>query len=180
MFGKIWQDWCCESFICPLNILRKEIASSNNPEFGCFGNGAHMVALALHFPNARHAPLNSSILAIKLRTSGVIWSVSERIMKPIHPDTLSLCSPTSTVVALTATEMHLLNCLAATAPEPVSRETLAAAMGHPESDFDYHRLEVAFSRLRKKNETPAAGESPIRAARGQGYVVAVPVRLLSR
>jgi len=76
--------------------------------------------------------------------------------------------------------MDLLKCLAATAPEPVSRESLAAAMGHAEPDFDYRRLEVAFSRLRKKIETATAGESPIRAARGRGYVFAAPVRLLSR
>ena len=39
-------------------------------------------------PKARHAPLNSSILAMRFRISCVRWSVSERIMKPIaHPFT---------------------------------------------------------------------------------------------
>jgi two-component system OmpR family response regulator len=98
----------------------------------------------------------------------------------LNPATLSIGSPSGELVALTATEMDLLKCLAAAAPEPVSREALAAAMGHPEPDFDYRRLEVAFSRLRKKIETTLAGESPIRAARGRGYVFAAPVRLLSR
>lgn len=39
-------------------------------------------------PKARHAPLNSSILAIIVRMSWVIWMVSVRIMAPIvHPIT---------------------------------------------------------------------------------------------
>lgn len=95
------------------------------------------------------------------------------------PATLSIRSPAGEVVALTATEIDLLKCLAA-APEPVSREALAAAMGHLEFDFDYRRLEVAFSRLRKKIETATAGDSPIRAARRRGYVFAAPLHLLSR
>ncbi len=98
----------------------------------------------------------------------------------LMPATLSIRSPAGEAIALTATEMDLLKCLAAAAPEPVSREALAAAMGHPEFDFDYRRLEVAFSRLRKKIETATAGDSPIRAARGRGYVFAAPLRLLSR
>jgi DNA-binding response OmpR family regulator len=98
----------------------------------------------------------------------------------LYPDTLSIGSPSGELVALTATEMNLLKCLAEAAPDPVSRETLAAAMGHPEPDFDYRRLEVAFSRLRKKIDTTLAVESPIRSARGRGYVFAAPVRLLPR
>lgn len=37
------------------------------------------------------------------------------------------------------------------------------------------RIEVAFSRLRKKLEAALAGESPIRSARGRGYVFAAPI-----
>ena len=97
----------------------------------------------------------------------------------LNPNTLSIGSPTGGLVALTATEVDLLKCLAKAAPEPVSRETLAAALGHPELDFDYRRLEVAFSRLRKKIETALAGESPIRSARGRGYVFAAPIRVVA-
>jgi two-component system OmpR family response regulator len=96
------------------------------------------------------------------------------------PDSLSIYAPAGETIAVTATEMDLLKCLVEIAPEPASRETLAAVMGHPEPDFDYRRLEVAFSRLRKKIETATMGESPIRAARGRGYVFAAPVRLLPR
>jgi DNA-binding response OmpR family regulator len=98
----------------------------------------------------------------------------------LNPNTMSIGSPSGDIVVLTATEMDLLKCLATAAPSPVSREGLAAAMGHPESDFDYRRLEVAFSRLRKKIETASADGSPIRAARGRGYVFAAPVRLLAK
>lgn len=98
----------------------------------------------------------------------------------LMPDTLSICSPAGKAVAVNTSEMDLLKCLNAAAPEPVSREALAAAMGHPEPDFDYRRLEVAFSRLRKKIETATASESPIRAARGRGYVFAAPIRVEAR
>jgi two-component system OmpR family response regulator len=117
-----------------------------------------------------------------------LHSVQRRLAVPavtteawsLESDTLSICSPAGETITLTATEMDLLKCLAANAPEPVSREALAAAMGHPEVDFDYRRLEVAFSRLRKKIETGSVGESPIRAARGRGYVFAAPIRVEAR
>lgn len=96
----------------------------------------------------------------------------------LDPNTLSISSPSGELIAVTATEMDLLKRLAEASPEPVSRETLAAALGHPEPDFDYRRLEVAFSRLRKKIETVTAGESPIRAARGRGYVFAALIRIV--
>ena len=96
----------------------------------------------------------------------------------LAPATLSLFTPAGNTVALTVAEMILLKCLAAAAaPEPVSREALAAAMGQPQPDFDYRRLEVAFSRLRKKIDSASAGESPIRSARSRGYVFAAPIRV---
>lgn len=98
----------------------------------------------------------------------------------LNPNTLSIGSPSGEIVAVTATEMDLLKCLATAAPSPASREALAAAMGHPEFDFDYRRLEVAFSRLRKKLEGALAEESPIRAARGRGYVFAAPIRVVAQ
>jgi DNA-binding response OmpR family regulator len=115
-----------------------------------------------------------------------LHSVQRRLAVPVltteswslMPDTLSIGSPAGVAIALTAAEMDLLKCLAAAAPEAVTREVLAAAMGHPEPYFDYRRLEVAFSRLRKKIETVSASESPIRAARGRGYVFAAPIRIL--
>lgn len=90
----------------------------------------------------------------------------------LTPSTLTLQSPTGVSTALTLTEMELLKCMATAAPEFVSREALAAAMGHPEPDFDYRRLEVAFSRLRKKLDTAQPGEVVIRSARGRGYIFA--------
>ena len=116
------------------------------------------------------ATLHSVLRRLTVATSpSEAWSLNR--------NTLSLTTPSGDDVAVTATEMDLLKCLTAAAPEPVSREALAAAMGHPEFDFDYRRLEVIFSRLRKKIETATTSESPIRAARGRGYVFAAPVRL---
>ncbi len=117
-----------------------------------------------------------------------LHSVQRRLAVPaltteawsLAPGTLSIGTPAGVAIALTATEMNLLKCLAAAAPEPVSREALAVAMGHTEPDFDYRRLEVAFSRLRKKIETAMGSESPIRAARGRGYVFAAPIRVVAQ
>lgn len=121
-----------------------------------------------------------------LELVAILHSVARRLTVPSPPAgmwtlvtaSLSLHAPDGTTFALTATELALLQCLAAAAPDPVPREALARAIGHPEPDFDDRRLEVAFSRLRRKLEAAGAGEAPIRSARGRGYVFAAQVRRL--
>ena len=114
-----------------------------------------------------------------------LHSVERRLMAKALPteawvlmaDTLSICSPTGEAVALTATEMDLLKCLTAAAPEPVSRKALAAAMGHPEPDFDYRRLEVTFSRGYPHSAAVfklCCGSSGALAAAGSHIVTVVP------
>lgn len=94
------------------------------------------------------------------------------------PAALTLRSPDGHLISLTAMELDLLKCLAAAAPEPAGREALAAAIGHVHPDFDDRRIEVAFSRLRRKIEVPAGNPAPlIRALRHRGYVFAAPIVL---
>lgn len=92
--------------------------------------------------------------------------------------TMELTTPTGVSVMLTPTECNLMREMAEATPEPVPRGRLAVAIGHPEPDFDYRRLETTLSRLRKKLEMHCAdGSNPLRSARNVGYVFAAPVRL---
>ena len=96
----------------------------------------------------------------------------------MSPATLELGSPQGLDIVLTVTELALLRRLADDAPQPVARRALAAAIGHPELDFDDRRLEVHFSRLRAKIETAFPDQALIRAARGRGYLFAAPLRVI--
>jgi len=96
----------------------------------------------------------------------------------LAPATLELRSPQGLAITLTVTELALLRRLADSAPQPVSRRTLAAAIGHPELDFDDRRLEVHFSRLRAKIDTAFPEQALIRAARGRGYLFAALLRVM--
>lgn len=122
--------------------------------------------------------------------AAVLHSVHRRLAAAPGPDvsalgwtlkasTLTLESPDGVEIGLTATEADLLGRLAESAPESVSREALAAAMGHPELDFDYRRLEVAFSRLRRKIEAAVPECNVVRAAWGRGYLFAAPIQRIS-
>jgi DNA-binding response OmpR family regulator len=93
-------------------------------------------------------------------------------------DTLTIRSPAGEVISLTVTETELLKTLASAAPKLVSRDQLSVAMGRTAYDEQHRWVEVTFSRLRKKIETGTASEAPIRAARGQGYVFAAPIRVV--
>ncbi len=90
----------------------------------------------------------------------------------LFPTLLRLVSPEGRPVSLTVKELELLKLLGAARGAPVSRQSLAKALGYSNPDFDDRRLEVSFSRLRQKIEEAAAGSQVIRAARGQGYVFA--------
>jgi DNA-binding response OmpR family regulator len=93
-------------------------------------------------------------------------------------DTLTIRSPAGEVVSLTVTETELIKTLASAAPKLVSRDQLSVAMGRTAYDEHHRWVEVTFSRLRKKIETATASESPIRAARGRGYLFAAPIRVV--
>jgi DNA-binding response OmpR family regulator len=92
---------------------------------------------------------------------------------------LTLMSPQGDSVSLTFNELELLKVLGQASSTPVSRQELAAALGHLNPDFDERRLEVAFSRLRQKIEAVAPEANVIRAARGQGYLFAAPMTLIA-
>jgi DNA-binding response OmpR family regulator len=125
--------------------------------------------------------------------SAVVESLYRRLQRgtaaPPAPDaapiwrldayTMELRSPRRESVMLTPSEFQLLRELAQAAPEPVTRARLAGAIGHPEPDFDYRRLETAMSRLRKKIDARCSDGGSLRSARNIGYVFAAPIEICS-
>ncbi|WP_303787238.1 response regulator transcription factor [Azovibrio restrictus] len=71
---------------------------------------------------------------------------------------------------LTAQERTFLQYLTARLGEAVSRESIAVALGEDPYEYDYHRLEVLVSRLRRKALEQGV-DLPLRAVRGVGYVM---------
>ncbi|MEA3642347.1 MAG: response regulator transcription factor [Lamprobacter sp.] len=94
-----------------------------------------------------------------------------------QPHTLTLIDPEGRCFSLTASEAAVLAVLAQQAPEIASRESLAHALGHDEQDYDYRRLELTISRLRRKIQPDATQAPLIRAARGRGYLFAAAIRV---
>lgn len=111
------------------------------------------------------------------RDPGPAGSLADTALWRLDAYTMELRSPAQESVMLTPTEFSLLRELAQAAPEPVLRTRLAAAIGHPEPDFDYRRLETAMSRLRKKIDARCSEGGALRSARNVGYVFAAPIEL---
>ncbi|NDY89570.1 response regulator transcription factor [Ideonella livida] len=113
-----------------------------------------------------------------------LWRRARQPEPPARPDTWQLDLQTSTLyppqgerILLTPTEFQLMKSLMAAAPEPVRRGELAAAIGHPEFDYDFRRLETLMSRLRRKIEQTLPDlPCPLRSARNVGYAFAAPLR----
>lgn len=89
----------------------------------------------------------------------------------LHLHTLRLTTPNGQEIKLTPREIQLLQCLASSSPNPATRRDLVAGIGDDwDHGFDQRRLEVSFSRIRKKIDAVYAGEPVIRSARNLGYV----------
>lgn len=89
----------------------------------------------------------------------------------LHLHTLRLTTPNGKDVQLTAREIQLLHCLASSSPQPASRKDLVTSIGDDwDHGYDPRRLEVSFSRIRKKIDAVYTGEAVIRSARNLGYV----------
>lgn len=90
---------------------------------------------------------------------------------------LELVTPAGTVVSLTGTEVRLLRALARAGGEAVARRTLVEALGEDFWQFDPRRLDTAMSRLRTKVEEACSdARSAIKAVRGVGYVLSIPMK----
>jgi DNA-binding response OmpR family regulator len=93
---------------------------------------------------------------------------------------LRILSPRGGTAELSARERVVLEALALAQGQPVARSALLAALGRSESVRDQRALEVKISRLRKKLRDINAGEAPLRAEWGSGYVFAERCRVIGR
>lgn len=122
-------------------------------------------------------PLDLDVLA------AVLLSLRRRLPAPrptapevqppwqLSDDGWTLQSPTLLSLALTAMERGALELLFELAGEPVPRDRLIERITDTPWDFDPHRLDVLVHRLRARVRTATGLELPIRALRGQGYLL---------
>lgn len=93
---------------------------------------------------------------------------------------LRIASPLGETVELSAREHQLLLALVRAGGRPVARSVLLKALGRGDGEADERALEVKVSRLRKKLRDINAGEAPLRAEWGAGYVFAERCRVITR
>lgn len=82
-----------------------------------------------------------------------------------------LYSPDGFHVSLNLLERRLLGRLLATPGEVVTRVEIIALLASTTRNFDSHRLEMLIHRLRRKVRDRLGQVLPLRAVRGQGYVM---------
>jgi len=91
------------------------------------------------------------------------------------PDTGMLHLPTGQTLELTPSEVLLLSRLARAPGGQATRRQLIEAFGARYRDYDERRLEAIISRLRKKLDSVCPGTDSLRAVRGIGYVLGMPL-----
>ncbi|KQO22172.1 histidine kinase [Acidovorax sp. Leaf76] len=84
----------------------------------------------------------------------------------------TLRAPNQQVVALTTRELELLSCLLESPGVLVSKQLLVQAVGGRNLDDDFHRIESALTRLRRKTMDDTGLALPVRAVFGKGLVFA--------
>ncbi|HZX33404.1 MAG TPA: response regulator transcription factor, partial [Rhodocyclaceae bacterium] len=86
----------------------------------------------------------------------------------------SLISPEKVVVPLTPKEYAFLSRLVEKCGEPVPKAHIVLAFGGEPDEFDFHRVEMLLSRLRRKGQQITGGHLPIKALPGFGLVFTAP------
>lgn len=84
----------------------------------------------------------------------------------------TLRAPNQQVVSLTTRELELLSCLLESPGVVVSKQRLVQAVGGRNLDDDFHRIESALTRLRRKTMADTGLALPVRAVFGKGLVFA--------
>lgn len=98
----------------------------------------------------------------------------------LHAAHLRIRSPLGEAAELTSRESLVLQTLAQAGGKPVARTALLSAFGRSQDEVGQRALEVKISRLRKKLRDINAGEAPLRAEWGAGYVFAERCRVIAR
>jgi two-component system response regulator PhoP len=88
----------------------------------------------------------------------------------LDPASATLRAPNQQTVVLTTRELELLSCLMQTLGAVVSKQALVQAVGGRALDDDFHRIESALTRLRRKTLEATGTRLPVRAVFGKGLV----------
>lgn len=81
-----------------------------------------------------------------------------------------LHAPNQQAVVLTTRELELMGCLMQTPGAVVSKQALVQAVGGREIEDDFHRIESALTRLRRKTMEATGLTLPVRSVFGKGLV----------
>jgi len=141
------------------------------------GSDDHIQALTRGADAFLNKPVNIEVLAATLhsvgrRLGGAQPHAAGTGRWRLDTDDWCLVTPSGQALPLTAPERCLMRQLVASRGEPVSRETLIAALATDVYDFDPHRLEMMVHRLRRKAQESAGQPLPLLTSRGQGYLFA--------
>lgn len=82
-----------------------------------------------------------------------------------------LVSPAGQAVALSRTELRVVNRLSSALGQLVTREQLVAAVAEDVHNYDPHRIDSLLHRLRKKVASQCGEPLPLTAVHGKGYVL---------
>lgn len=105
-------------------------------------------------------------------TSRPTWALDSRQLR--------IYGPLGRMVELTARELDILLTLIYADGRPVARKLLLESLGRGDGEADQRALEVKVSRLRRKLREINAGEAPLRAEWGAGYVFAERCQVITR
>ena len=92
--------------------------------------------------------------------------------------TRALFAPDGRRLAVSQTEIRLLELLARHPAEPVSRRQIAERFGYEWLDYDERRLETVVSRLRQRWRGEAQSELPLKTVHRIGYAFTEPLSLV--
>ena len=96
----------------------------------------------------------------------------------LNQENWRLQSPEGQQIVLTSKEFLLLKALIAAQGGTVSKLFVVEALGGNPEAFDYHRIDVLLSRLRKKWRDSAGTELPVRTVQSAGYAFTAAGTLL--
>jgi DNA-binding response OmpR family regulator len=82
-------------------------------------------------------------------------------------------APNHKNVLLTTRELEILSCLMQTPGAVISKQVLSESVGARDLEDDFHRIESALTRLRRKTLGDTGMALPVRAVFGKGLVFAM-------
>lgn len=123
-------------------------------------------------------PVSLEELASLLRN---LWRRIKGSAQPVwqlQPMAWALSSPLGQALKLTHSELVVLQRLAATPGQVVTRQALVEALGHNPDTYDYRRMEVLIRRLRNKVRDSMGLDLPLETAHRLGYAFTARLQLV--